>query len=252
MRKNLHWIIGWFVLFLILMPVAGMAQEEDEGFKLSIRREFGYGGGSRIQGRFSMRASGPESINRVEFLIDGEVVFNDNELPFRYDFSTGEYPAGVHSLSAIGYTNSGETLQSGTWTYEFVTAEQARTDVLKILAPIVGLVLLFMIVGVLVPFLMGKRKGGFRPGEYGSAGGAVCTRCGLPFTRHFFSPNLLLGKLERCPHCGKWGIVRAASRAELEAAEARLALDEERGRLTPDEDEQERLKRLIDESRFDQ
>jgi hypothetical protein len=85
---------------------------------------------------------------------------------------------------------------------------------------------------------------------YGAAGGAVCPRCTLPYSRNPLSPNLLFGKLERCPHCGKWGIARAASRSELDAAEVRLRQDSQRGTLEA-ADEQGRLQQEIEDSRFD-
>jgi hypothetical protein len=109
--------------------------------------------------------------------------------------------------------------------------------------------LLISILGTLGPVLLGRRTP-FRLGEYGLAGGAVCRRCGLPFSRHSLAPNLLLGKLERCPHCGKWSIVRQASRAELEIAEARFSADAQKGALRAD-DEDERLRREIEDSRYE-
>ncbi|MEK6221558.1 MAG: hypothetical protein N2D54_04870 [Chloroflexota bacterium] len=36
----------------------------------------------------------------------------------------------------------------------------------------------------------------FHLGIYSAAGGAVCPRCQLPYSRHLLSPNLLVGKLE--------------------------------------------------------
>jgi hypothetical protein len=62
---------------------------------------------------------------------------------------------------------------------------------------------------------------------------------------------MLTGKLERCPHCGRWSIARRARPQELEAAEARLAAEESRGALAVD-DEKERDRRMIDESRFEE
>jgi hypothetical protein len=62
---------------------------------------------------------------------------------------------------------------------------------------------------------------------------------------------MLVGRLERCPHCGKWSMVRRATPQELEAAENRLAEDEGRGALVVD-DEKERVRRMIDESRFEE
>lgn len=59
------------------------------------------------------------------------------------------------------------------------------------------------------------------PRDYELAGGAICPCCGGPFARHPLSPNLLVGKLSRCPHCGKWSVVPRASPAALAEAEAR-------------------------------
>jgi hypothetical protein len=61
-----------------------------------------------------------------------------------------------------------------------------------------------------------------------------------------------LGKLERCPHCGKWAIVARASPADLEVAEARLQEDHEQGRRPIDREDDQDLKRLLEESRFEE
>jgi hypothetical protein len=72
----------------------------------------------------------------------------------------------------------------------------------------------------------------------------------MPFSRHFFSLNMVLGKLERCPHCGKWAIVPAASTSALKQAEARWQADSQQGELKP-EGEADRLRDRIDESRYE-
>ena len=81
------------------------------------------------------------------------------------------------------------------------------------------------------------------------AGGAICPRCTFPYTRHMFAPNMLVGKLERCPHCGKWAIVPQANAAALQAAEERLAAEGEDQIETVSEEE--KLRRMIEDSRFD-
>lgn len=81
------------------------------------------------------------------------------------------------------------------------------------------------------------------------AGGAICPRCESLYRRHFLSPNMLVGKLERRPHCGKWAVVRQATAAEL-AAGARWVADATRGTLEL-ENEADRLQRLIEESRYE-
>lgn len=58
--------------------------------------------------------------------------------------------------------------------------------------------------------------------SYGLLGAAVCRRCGKPFGRRWWAPNVLVGKLQRCPHCGAWSIVRRATPEELARAESFL------------------------------
>jgi hypothetical protein len=78
----------------------------------------------------------------------------------------------------------------------------------------------------------------------------VCGRCGFPFSRGILAPNLVFGKLERCPHCGKWAIVRRAFPAELADAEERYhEAQQETGKV--EVDEQESLRRSLEDSRFD-
>ena len=108
-----------------------------------------------------------------------------------------------------------------------------------------------MLVSALIPMLTGKR-GKQRPiGEYGAAGGTVCPRCGFPFSRGVLSPNVVMGKLERCPHCGKISIRPRAGYDELSAAEERLrqAQDET---AAVEVDPEEALRRALDDSQFEE
>jgi hypothetical protein len=104
---------------------------------------------------------------------------------------------------------------------------------------------------VVLPNLLGKKSKPVVIGKYSLAGGAVSPRCKMPYSRHALSPKLVVGKLERCPHCGKWAIVRRASKADLGAAEERFRDDREEGKLEITQDEDEILKRALEDSRFD-
>jgi hypothetical protein len=64
------------------------------------------------------------------------------------------------------------------------------------------------------------------------------------------SPNLLVGKLERCPHCGKWALLPRASAEALRLAEERYAAEDE-GTIQP-LSEEEKLRRMIEDSRFEE
>ena len=212
-------------LSLLVPAVAVRAQETGEPLDLRLTRDWGYGGlNGEIQGTFSLRVKGPEGVVRVDFIIDDAVVNSDAEPPFRYQFNTGEYPPGAHTLTAVGYLADGTPLHGKTYQRTFLTAAEAREATKALLVPLLLFVGAVTVGGFLVSLLI-SRRAGYQPGKYGMAGGAVCPRCGFPYTRHMMSPNLLVGKLERCPHCGKWAVVPAASRADLQAAEERWAQD---------------------------
>jgi len=78
----------------------------------------------------------------------------------------------------------------------------------------------------------------------GPLGLAVWKRCGQVFPRSIFGFNLVAGKFERCPHCGKWQLTRRASAAEIEQAERKLRPEE------PPAVERTPEKNSLDESRF--
>ena len=65
---------------------------------------------------------------------------------------------------------------------------------------------------------------------------------------------MVVGKLVRCPHCGKWAVLSAASPAELAAAEERERLTlggataaAEPPQLSPEE----RLRRRVENSKYE-
>ena len=98
--------------------------------------------------------------------------------------------------------------------------------------------------------ILGRNRDRFELGKYGAAGGAVCTGCKNPFSRSVLAPNLVVGKLGRCPHCGKWAIVRRASSVELDEAEARWVEEQEQGKREV-LDENERMRRMLEESKYE-
>ena len=238
------------LLFLLaLLPISARAQTEIPPVELRLRRNFGYGGVGQIQGTFTMSVSSDAALARVEFLMDGEVVAVDDEAPFDYRFNTSEFSDGDHTMSAIGYTAAGQALSSNSYQREFLNAEEAWGAASGLVGPLLLIVLGITVASTMIPILLGRKRT-HKPGVYGTAGGAICPRCSFPYARNFLSPNLLVGKLERCPHCGKWAIVRQATPDKLIAAEARLAAEGE-PELTNTESEEDRLRRMLDDSRFD-
>lgn len=235
------------------LAVSAMAQGE-EALTLSLSRDWGYSSGTgRIQGRFSMKVSGPDSLTRVVFLVDGKPIGEDTEAPFRLQFHTGDYPLGVHVLSAIGYTEEGRQLFSNEIRREFVSAEEGWSIAVKFLIPVIGITFAMMLIAFVFPVLLGRGKRTALPlgahRTYGPFGGTICPKCGRPFSIHLWSLNIGFKRLDRCPFCGKWSLVRAHPLQELRAAET-AELKSGQTVEAPALSADERLRKELDESRY--
>ena len=200
MKKTIP-ILFLLLTFTLVLPV--FAQENAESLVLDFNRDFGYGGfGGEIQGRFSIKVESPEDIVRVEYFMDGERVYEGTEPPFKWQFNTAAFTEGRHTFSAIGYKADGTELHTPEFTRVFLSADQAWNETGDMIVPILVLVGIATLAGVLGPALLGRKKE-HTPGVYGMAGGAICPRCTFPYSRNMMAPNMLVGKLARCPHCGK-------------------------------------------------
>jgi hypothetical protein len=251
MRRRILTSLLALTLLTVVFPVQSFAQAEEGALSLELNRVFGFRFMNRIQGNYNFVVKGPDDLERVEILIDGEVRYEIAEPPFKLGFSTSDISPGLHSFSVVGYTTDGRTLQAEAGAYTVLSAEEAQEGITKYFLPIIiGIFVLIALAGMLSGVITGRR-GKVRIGEYGAAGGAVCKRCGLPFSRNILSPNLVVGKLERCPNCGAIAIVRRGSAIELQEAEQRLLASMQVERGERGESEEDRLRRMIDDSRFE-
>lgn len=236
-----------FTIVLSLLLTARPALAQEDGLTLSLSRDFGYGGfESDIEGLFSFHAKGPANLVRVDFYIDQELVASDETAPYSCQFSTKTYAPGEHRLYALGATADGQQLRSNEIVRTFLSPDEARQKIINLIIPIAGIVVGLLVLTTLVPLALGRGKP--QPGKYGISGGAVCTNCALPFPIHFFSFHAGAKNLERCPHCRKWVWVRKASKTDLAADEARWVGDD---KIANSETKEDRLRRQIDDSRYD-
>jgi hypothetical protein len=236
--------VSW--LTLALVALTAFPAHAQETLTLGLNKNFGFAWGNQIQGNFTIRADGPADLGHVVFLIDGQPMGEAALAPFQVAFHTGSYAIGEHALSAVGETAGGDRISADALRLEFVSPDVGPQFVLRLLGPLLALLAVVMLAATAGPMLFGR--GTFRAGHYGAAGGSVCPRCRLPFNRHVLAPNLMFGKLERCPHCGRVGIARRATSDELGAAEARLTGE---GAPPPPVSETEQLSRQIEDSRYD-
>jgi hypothetical protein len=204
------------------------ATPECPGLQIGLRRDFGYASGTgKIQGTFTISASGPADLQKVTFYLDGQPLGEVGKPPFSLRFSTDSYSLGEHTFTAQGYTGSGLQCGSNSIKAVFVTSKESWEAGMKILGPFLGLAFGVILIMVVATFfssgLTGNKLKDLPLGaerKYGVAGGAICPRCHRPFSRHLLGLNLVVGKLERCPFCGKVSVLPARSMADLRAAEA--------------------------------
>lgn len=249
-----------FLLIPILALLAGspvVALAQDEGLQIGLNKVFGYSGfGNReVQGVMKLSARGPQDLQRVVFTIDGQTMGEDTTAPFELSFDTGSYSLGEHQIAATGYTGAGGQLQSNTLTIQFVTASRGMQRGLGFIIPLVIVLIAAVLVSLGIPMFFSRGKKLQTPlgqeRKYGASGGAICPRCQRPFTLHFLALNFGPGtKLERCPYCGRIGLVRRRSLPDLRAAEA--AERSLAGPLEPEPalTEEEKLRKELDESRY--
>jgi hypothetical protein len=255
MKKITLFTLILLVALALLSGIPALAQTSNAGLTLRLAKVVGYASlsASEIQGTFTLTASGPGDLARVEFKIDNQTIGEAISSPFRIRFDTGSYSLGMHTLSAVGYTSGGNQLVSNPVQVNFVTAQAGYQAAFRIALPILVVALLAVLLSAVIPAFLNRGKPRPAPGSqrnYGVSGGAICPHCQRPFARHFLSPHVFMKKLERCPYCGKWSLVSAASPDALRAAEAaELEAAQENGQVNG-LSEAEKLRKDLDQSKY--
>jgi hypothetical protein len=253
--KKISSVLLAFLVLIITITTQASAQSTGE-LELGLSRDFGYAGfGNDIQGLFTMKIKNPpDNLVKVEFMIDSTSMGEDTQPPFNLQFNTDSYPLGNHTLSTIGYTTDGSTLNSNNIQVQFVPAGSGMNAVVKILVPVFSLIVLMTVIAVFLPLLLSKGKFSSlplgTPRKYGIGGGAICPKCSRPFPLRLWWINVGFKKIDRCPFCGKWSFVRPGSPAELRAAEAAELAKAQPESPIPGEAESDKLKKDLDDSRF--
>jgi hypothetical protein len=212
-------------------------------------RDWGYGGfNGDIEGLFSMHATGPADLARVDYYIDNTKIGEVSQAPFNLQFNTDDYPLGSHMLYTVGYSSSGQEYRSDIILANFVP----KQSTLKVILPVLGVVVAAILLATLVPLLTRRGKhlsiplGAER--NYGPGGGGICPKCHRPFALPLLSVHLGFSKLAPCPFCGKWSLVRVESIGKLREVE-KAELEWGKGEVK-EEREEEKLRKEIDDSKY--
>jgi len=237
----------------LAFPVS--AEDGDGELEIRMRRDFGYGGfNNDIQGLFTISVRNEEQfdLEKVTFYIDDEVLYEDTESPFKYQFNTDAYELGKHVLRAEGVLTNGKVIQSNVLVYEFVPASKGWETAGQIVVPLLVILVVITAVtalitipgkGKTIPYLPGAQK------HFGILGGSICRHCRRPFARHFWGLNLGAGKFDRCPYCGKWSITRRATQEELDLAD-QAEVERMSAQLNLTLDTKEQFNKELDDSKY--
>lgn len=245
MKKTQIWTLLLLVLSLAFIFLPAQAQDEP-AWKLRLRRDWGYGAGPDIQGNMTLYLDGDLStVKAVVYYLDDQVMAEMTEEPFRFSFNTDDYQPGTRRLSAEVRDNQGSPTRVGPLIYNFLSAADAGSNTITLFVVIGAVTLAAMGISW---FISSKQKGSEKEAA-GMFGRAVCQQCGKTFPRSIFGMNVVVGKLERCPHCGKWQLTQRASAAQIDLAERQFLTDvtiDSAGEMIEEKTEKEAL----DDSRF--
>ncbi|MBC7261921.1 MAG: Ig-like domain-containing protein, partial [Chloroflexi bacterium] len=168
----------WVCVLLFVLLTVPSARAEEPQLILRLRRDFGYGGFGEIEGRFTLSASGPQDLTRVIFYLDDEPVAEVSQAPFQWQFHTGNFPPGVHTMYAVGYTHDGQELRSNALQVRFLTAAESRQAMSRLLVTLLGAIAGITVLSAAVTFLLSGGRSRPHPSgipqNYGLFGGAIC------------------------------------------------------------------------------
>lgn len=254
-RSTFRFFTSIILAAFLLLTGTSLVLAQD-GYRINVNKEFGFANGSDIRGDFSIAVVGDETaIQSVTFQIDDQELAVVSAPPFKTKFKTQNYPNGEHQLGAVINFKDGSTQTVDARRFVFLSSEEESGAMREILIPLLAVVFGLMVLGIGAQTLSGRGKpaGGPEPGtarSYGLAGGSICPKCKRPTPLSAFGFNLVVGRLSRCENCGKWSVMRRMPIDVLRRAEADEVKAEQPQGLTPEKSEEDKLRDLLDESRY--
>jgi hypothetical protein len=83
--------------------------QANPSLSLDFYKNNGYGSGADMNGEWTINTVISQDIQRVEFYLDNQLMLNDTAVPFSWNFNTGSYSDGQHTIKAVAYNAQGET-----------------------------------------------------------------------------------------------------------------------------------------------
>ncbi len=177
------------VVILALAVAMAMAASCD-ALELRLSRDAGTSISGRIKGRFSASVRDADDVDRVEFYLNGELVYTDSEAPFAWSFRTTDYPPGNHTIRAVGYLVTGG-----------VDEDSVSTEFVETFGQLWTLYLwgtMLFVAGMVIFSLWAVQRERKRP-----QGKTRCPQCGAVFDRRWSPMHRGPAYRNTCPMCAK-------------------------------------------------
>jgi hypothetical protein len=140
--KKINSIAFTVILFLVLSFTAVIANVEAKPtLNLSFYKDNGYGMGNDMNGEWTINTEVSSDVQYVEFYMDDQLQLNDTSAPYNWNFNTGSYTEGMHTIKVVAYDAAGES----------ATAERQSNFVGFPLTFVVGIIV-FVVIAVIGGF----------------------------------------------------------------------------------------------------
>lgn len=128
--------IACLLVLVLACAFTVVCVEAKPTLSISFYKDNGYGMGNDMNGEWTINTEVSSDVQYVGFYVDDELQLSDTSAPFSWNFNTGNYTEGTHTLRVIAYDAQGET----------ATAEREANFVGFPLTFVVGIIVLVVVV----------------------------------------------------------------------------------------------------------
>ncbi len=106
-----------FACLLVLVLAASLTAiclnaEAKPTLTLNFYKDNGYGMGEDMNGEWTINTEVSSDVRYVEFYLDDQLQLNATSAPFSWNFNTGNYTEGTHTIKVTAYNAQGESATS--------------------------------------------------------------------------------------------------------------------------------------------
>ncbi len=110
MKKTNSFACLLVFILAISFTTFSLGVEATPTLNLNFYKNNGYGMGNDMNGEWTINTDVSSDVQYVEFYLDDQMQLNDTNAPFSWNFNTGSYSEGEHTIKVVAYDALGETV----------------------------------------------------------------------------------------------------------------------------------------------